>query len=171
MKQFSQFVEAVGKTAVFTFGRFNPPTIGHQKLLQATIKAARKEGGKAHVFGSHSQDKKKNPLSHSQKMFYLSKMFPKEMRGQNSISTMRTAIDVAVHLNDHDRLVMVVGSDRVNDFQNLLDKYNGVDGRHGYYSYSEIKVISAGDRDPDAEGVTGMSASKMRAAAGSGDYD
>ena len=74
---------------------------------------------------------------------------------------MRTAIDVAVHLNDHDRLVMVVGSDRVNDFQNLLDKYNGVDGRHGYYSYSEIKVVSAGDRDPDAEGVTGMSASKM----------
>jgi hypothetical protein len=66
---------------------------------------------------------------------------------------------------------MVVGSDRVDDFQTLLDKYNGVDGRHGYYSYSEIKVLSAGERDPDAEGVTGMSASKMRAAAGSGDYD
>ena len=79
MKNFSQFVEAVGKTAVFTFGRFNPPTIGHQKLLQATIKAARKEGGKAYIFGSFSQDKKKNPLSHSQKMHYLSKMFPKEM--------------------------------------------------------------------------------------------
>ncbi len=171
MKKFSQFVEAVGKTAVFTFGRFNPPTIGHQKLLQATMKAARKEGGKHYVFGSHSQDKKKNPLSHSRKMYYLSKMFPKEMRGQNSISVLRTAIDVAVELNDHDRLVMVVGSDRVDDFQNLLDKYNGVQGRHGYYSYSEIKVISAGDRDPDAEGVTGMSASKMRAAAGSGDYD
>ena len=171
MKKFSQFVEAVGKTAVFTFGRFNPPTIGHQKLLQATTRVARKEGGKAHIFGSHSQDKKKNPLTHTQKMHYLSKMFPKEMRGQDSISALRTAIDVAVHLNDHDRLVMVVGSDRVNDFQNLLDKYNGVNGRHGYYSYSEIKVVSAGDRDPDAEGVTGMSASKMRAAAGSGDYD
>ena len=171
MKKFSQFVEAVGKTAVFTFGRFNPPTIGHQKLLQATIKAARKEGGKAYIFGSFSQDKKKNPLSHSQKMHYLSKMFPKEMRGQNSSLSLRTAIDVAVHLNEHDRLVMVVGSDRVSDFQTLLEKYNGVQGRHGYYSYSEIKVLSAGDRDPDAEGVTGMSASKMRAAAGSGDYD
>ena len=158
-------------TAVFAFGRFNPPTIGHQKLLQATTRVARKEGGKAHIFGSHSQDKKKNPLTHTQKMHYLSKMFPKEMRGQDSISALRTAIDVAVHLNDHDRLVMVVGSDRVNDFQNLLDKYNGVNGRHGYYSYSEIKVVSAGERDPDAEGVTGMSASKMRAAAGSGDYE
>ena len=83
MKKFSQFVEAVGKTAVFTFGRFNPPTIGHQKLLQATTRVARKEGGKAHIFGSHSQDKKKNPLTHTQKMHYLSKMFPKEMRGQD----------------------------------------------------------------------------------------
>jgi len=171
MKKFSQFVEAAGKTAVFTFGRFNPPTIGHQKLLQATVKVAKKEGGKAHIFGSHSQDKKKNPLTHSQKMFYLSKMFPKEMRGQSSVSVLRTAIDVAVQLNEHDRLVMVVGSDRVNDFQTLLDKYNGVEGRHGYYSYSEIEVVSAGERDPDAEGVSGMSASKMRAAAGSGDYD
>ena len=171
MKKFSQFVEAVGKTAVFTFGRFNPPTIGHQKLLQATTRVARKEGGKAHIFGSHSQDKKKNPLTHTQKMHYLSKMFPKEMRGQSIVGDLRTAIDVAVKLNDHDRLVMVVGSDRVNDFESLLTKYNGVDARHGFYEYSEIKVVSAGDRDPDAEGVTGMSASKMRAAAAQGDFD
>ncbi len=172
MKNFSQFVEAKSKTAIFTFGRFNPPTVGHQKLLQAVIKTARSEGGKPYIYGSFSQDKKKNPLEHSQKMDYLSKMFPREMRGQRSTGkALRTAIDVAVHLNDHDRLVMVVGSDRVNDFQTLLEKYNGVEGRHGYYNYSEIKVVSAGERDPDAEGVTGMSASKMRAAAGSGDYD
>ena len=171
MKGFGQFVEAKSKTAVFTFGRFNPPTIGHQKLLQAVLKTAKREGGKPLIFGSQSQDSKKNPLSYKTKMKYLAKMFPKEMRGQSLAGELKTAIDIAVKLNDYDRLVMVVGSDRVSDFESLLTKYNGVEARHGFYEYSEIKVISAGERDPDAEGVTGMSASKMRAAAGSGDYD
>ena len=172
MKRFTQFVEVKERTAVFTFGRFNPPTIGHQKLIQSVNKVARKKGGKPFIFASYSQDKKKNPLTHNQKMHYLSKMFPSEMRGQKPVLTkLNTAIDVAVHLNDYDHLVMVVGSDRVDDFQNLLSKYNGVDARHGRYDYKTIEVVSAGDRDPDAEGVTGMSASKMRAAAGSGDYD
>ena len=171
MKGFGQFVEAKSKTAVFTFGRFNPPTIGHQKLLQAVLRTAKREGGKPLIFGSQSQDSKKNPLSYKTKMKYLAKMFPKEMRGQSLTGELKTAIDIAVKLNDYDRLVMVVGSDRVSDFESLLTKYNGVEARHGFYEYSEIKVISAGERDPDAEGVTGMSASKMRAAAGSGDYD
>ena len=171
MKGFGQFVEAKSKTAVFTFGRFNPPTIGHQKLLQAVLKTAKREGGKPLIFGSQSQDSKKNPLSYKTKMKYLAKMFPKEMRGQSLAGELKTAIDIAVKLNDYDRLVMVVGSDRVSDFESLLTKYNGVEARHGFYEYSEIKVISAGERDPDAEGVTGMSASKMRAAAGSGDYE
>ena len=171
MKRFTQFVEAKSSAAVFTFGRFNPPTIGHQKLLQAVHKVARQKGGDAHIFGSFTQDKKKNPLSHVQKMKYLKEMFPKEMRGHKPTSGLNTAIDVAVHLDSYQHLIMVVGSDRVNDFQHLLDKYNGVDARHGKYHYESIEVISAGDRDPDAEGVTGMSASKMRAAAGSGDYE
>ena len=171
MKRFTQFVEAKERTAVFTFGRFNPPTIGHQKLLQQVQKVARKKGGKAHIFGSHSQDKKKNPLHHKDKMKYLKEMFPKEMAGHKPTSGLKTAIDVAVHLNDYDHLVMVVGSDRVDDFQSLLSNYNGVKARHGEYEYKTIEVVSAGERDPDAEGVTGMSASKMRAAAGSGDLD
>ena len=171
MKRFTQFVEAKEKTAVFTFGRFNPPTIGHQKLLQRVLRVAKQKGGDAHIFGSFSQDKKKNPLSHADKMKYLKEMFPTEMRGYRPTSGLRTAIDVAVHLNNYDHLVMVVGSDRVNEFDRLLSTYNGVDARHGKYEFKSIEVVSAGDRDPDAEGVTGMSASKMRAAAGSGDYD
>ena len=171
MKRFTQFVEAKEKTAVFTFGRFNPPTIGHQKLLQRVLRVAKQKGGDAHIFGSFSQDKKKNPLSHVDKMKYLKEMFPTEMRGYRPTSGLRTAIDVAVHLNSYDHLVMVVGSDRVNEFDRLLSTYNGVDARHGKYEFKSIEVVSAGERDPDAEGVTGMSASKMRAAAGSGDFD
>ena len=171
MKRFTQFVEAKEKTAVFTFGRFNPPTIGHQKLLQKVQKVARQKGGKAHIFGSFTQDKKKNPLHHLQKMKYLKDMFPREMTGHEPTSGLKTAIDVAVHLDDYDHLVMVVGSDRVDEFQSLLSNYNGVDARHGKYEYKSIEVISAGERDPDADGVSGMSASKMRAAAGSGDLD
>ena len=171
MKRFTQFVEAKEKTAVFTFGRFNPPTIGHQKLLQKVHKVAKQKGGDAHIFGSFSQDKKKNPLTHSQKMGYLKQMFPNEMRGHKPTSGLRTAIDVAVHLNKYEHLVMVVGIDRVNEFNKLLSADIGVDARHGKYDYKTIEVVSAGDRDPDAEGVSGMSASKMRAAAGSGDYE
>ena len=171
MKRFTQFVEAKESTAVFTFGRFNPPTIGHQKLLQAVQKVARQKSGKTFIFGSFSQDKKKNPLSHQQKMKYLKQMFPNEMRGNKPVSGLRTAIEVAVYLNSYDNLVMVVGSDRVSEFQKLLDTYNGVEARHGMYSFKKIEVVSAGDRDPDAEGVTGMSASKMRAAAAAGDMD
>ena len=100
MKRFTQFVEAKEKTAVFTFGRFNPPTIGHQKLLQRVLRVAKQKGGDAHIFGSFSQDKKKNPLSHTDKMKYLKEMFPTEMRGYRPTSGLRTAIDVAVHLNN-----------------------------------------------------------------------
>ena len=151
MKRFTQFVEAKEKTAVFTFGRFNPPTIGHQKLMQATLKTAKREGGKPFIFGSFTQDAKKNPLSHTVKMKYLAEMFPREMRGQRGpAGSLRTAIDVAVHLNDYDKLVMVVGSDRVQEFESLLTRYNGVSARHGLYDFKEIKVVSAGERDPDA---------------------
>ena len=101
-------------------------------------------------------------------------MFPKEARQlkiKEDIS-IRNAIDVATVLNGkYDKLVMVVGSDRVKDFKTLLNKYNGVDSTHGFYKYQDIQIVSAGERYPDAEGVAGMSASKMRAAAASGDYE
>jgi phosphopantetheine adenylyltransferase len=174
INSFGQFLEAKQKTVVFSFGRFNPPTIGHQKLLQKVIQTAKKEGGHSKLFVSYSQDPKRNPLIASKKIAHIKKMFPKEARQLDikDNSSIKTAIDVAVELHGkYDILIMVVGSDRVNDFKTLLNKYNGVDSQHGFYKYQDIQIVSAGERDPDAEGVTGMSASKMRAAAASGDYD
>ena len=159
-------------TAVFVFGRFNPPTIGHGKLLNALTATAQREGGKALVFTSSTQDAKKNPLSKNQIFKHMKKAFPKEKKYFQTRSTAKTALEVAVELHGkYDKLVMVVGSDRVSDFSSLLNTYNGVKSKHGFYEYKEIDIVSAGERDPDAEGATGMSASKMREAAIQGNFD
>ena len=163
--------EKKGNTVVFTFGRFNPPTVGHEKLIIAVATVARSRGGDYFVYPSHSQDAKKNPLSQSQKIKYMKKMFSKH-RTNIAASKGKTAIEIAVELYDkgYSNLVMVVGSDRVKDFQSMLDRYNGEEKKHGFYEFDKIEVVSAGERDPDAEGVEGMSASKMRAAAVSGAF-
>ena len=171
---FTQFLEAKDNTVVFSFGRFNPPSIGHQKLLQAIIKKAKGLGAKPKLYVSYSHDTKKNPLTAKHKISYIRKMFPDEIRqiDLKNNSRIKTVLDVMVKLHgDYDKIVMIVGSDRVREFKKLLNKYNGVDSTHGYYKYKDIQVVNAGKRDPDAEGATGMSASKMRAAAVSGDYD
>jgi len=167
------FLEAKGDTAVFTFGRFNPPTTGHEKLIDALAKQQSKNGGSLmYVYPSHSQDAKKNPLPHARKIAYMKKMFRKYARNIIT-SKSRNVFDIAVELHNkgHRAIVMVVGSDRVQEFDRLLNQYNGVEGKHGYYGFDDIRVVSAGERDPDAEGVEGMSASKMRAAAAQGDFD
>jgi len=163
--------EEKGDTAIFTFGRFNPPTVGHEKLVVAVANVARREGGDYFVYPSHSQDSKKNPLDQTTKIRYMKKMFSKH-KENIIISTGKTALEIASELHDkgYTNLVMVVGSDRVQDFQRILDKYNGEDKGHGFYDFDTIKVVSAGERDPDAEGVSGMSASKMREAAVEGDF-
>ena len=165
------FKEARGDTAVFTFGRFNPPTTGHEKLINALAKQA-SSGQPMYVYPSHSQNPKKDPLPHNKKVAYMRAMFP-QYRRNIVVSKSRNVFDIAVELykKGHKAIIMVVGSDRVQEFANLLDKYNGVEGRHGYYGFDNIEVVSAGERDPDAEGVTGMSASKMRAAAQADDYE
>ena len=173
-KSYEQFIkEARGSTAVFTFGRFNPPTIGHEKLLKVVANTASKEGADEYVFPSHSQDAKKNPLTNDQKVVFMKMMFPKH---KNSImkTNVRTAFEAASDLhkmNKYSKVIMVVGSDRVKEFNTVLNKYNDVKGRHGYYRFDDIDVISAGERDPDSDGVSGMSASKMRAAVAEGNYD
>ena len=173
MKTYQRFMtEKRGDTIVFTFGRFNPPTVGHEKLITAVENVAKSKGGKYLVYPSHTQDAKKNPLSQTQKIKYIRKMFPKHKR--NIVAgTNRHALDVAVELYDkgYTTLIMVVGSDRVQEFQRILDRYNGEDQTHGFYQFDKIEVVSAGERDPDAEGVEGMSASKMRAAAVKGDFE
>ena len=168
------------KTAVFCFGRFNPPTIGHGKLLDALISVAKRKGGRnsdTFVLVSHSVDSEKNPLTKEQKVYYLKKMFPRQMKFYDvDLNKKKLFLRlIAVMLNRHyDRLIMVAGSDRVREFQTELDKFNGATGddaplKGASFNYKEIEVVSAGERDPDAEGIAGMSASKMRAAAVDGD--
>jgi hypothetical protein len=163
------------KTVAFVFGRFNPPTIGHGKLLDALKATAQLNRADYYVFTSHSQDAKKNPLSKNTIFKYMAMMFPsfktafKKKYGKGEI---RTAFDVATAFHgEYDKLIMVVGSDRVTEFESILNRYNGVKAKHGLYNFKEIQIVSAGDRDPDSDGVTGMSASKMRAAAVKGDFD
>ncbi len=173
MRSFREISEAKGDTAVFTFGRFNPPTTGHEKLIDALARESKKvSGSKMYVFASHSQDPKKNPLPYPKKIAYMKKMFPK-YKSNITTAKQRNVFEVATFLHDkgHRAVVMVVGSDRVDEFDRLLNEYNGVQGRHGYYGFDSIEVVSAGERDPDAEGVEGMSASKMRAAAAEGEFD
>jgi nicotinic acid mononucleotide adenylyltransferase/predicted nucleotidyltransferase len=153
------------KKLIFAFGRFNPPTTGHAKLMKEVIIQARKDNAKHIVYASASQDKRSNPLDVKTKVKFLKKMFP-----QNDIKaaggTQRTFMEILKFYNKiYGEVVMVAGSDRISEFQKLSDKYNGKD-----YNYKSIKVVSSGERDPDAEGVTGMSASKMREMAKNDDY-
>ena len=158
-------------TAVFVFGRFNPPTIGHEKLINAVIAINQREGGTALIYGSHTQDSRKNPLTHKQKFKWLIKMFPRMKKSLQSTATEKNVMEIATELNGkYDKLVMVAGSDRVDEFTSLLNSYNGIKSKHGFYEFKEIEVKSAGERDPDADGASGMSASKMRKAATQGDF-
>ena len=173
MKNFRDISEARGDTAVFTFGRFNPPTTGHEKVMEALAAEQKKNAGSMmYVYASQSQNAKKDPLPYAKKIAYMKKMFPK-YKNNIVVSRARNIFEIAVELHNkgHRAIVMVVGSDRVAEFDDRLNRYNGVDAKHGYYGFDDIKIVSAGERDPDAEGVTGMSASKMRAAASDGDFD
>lgn len=148
-------------TAVLAFGRFSPPHMGHAKLIDHMLK---QEGDK-HLVISHSQDDKKNPLSVDEKVGYVKKMYPRHKIDIHGASKDNPTIfhhAALLHQKGYEHLHVVVGSDRVDEFKKNLRKYNGVfkDGKG--YRFKSIKVSSAGDRDPDAEGVEGMSASKMR---------
>ena len=172
MKSYQTFLtEKKGDTVIFTFGRFNPPTVGHEKLALAVVNVSKLKGGDFFIYPSHTQDSNKNPLNQKEKIKYMKLMFPK-FRNNIIASTGKTALEIASELYDKDykNLVMVVGSDRVQEFQRILDKYNGEDKAHGFYDFDKIEVVSAGERDPDAEGVSGMSATKMREAAVEGDF-
>ena len=171
MRKFSDVINEATGTIVFTFGRFNPPTTGHEKLIKKVASVAGSMPFR--IYPSQSNNPKKDPLPFALKVAYMRKMFPRYAKNIKADKNARTAIEIAVKLykEGFHAINMVVGSDRVKEFQTLLDRYNGVEARHGYYGFDDIRVISAGERDPDAEGVEGMSASKMRAAATAGDFD
>lgn len=170
INSFKNFLVEEEKTVFFTFGRMNPPTIGHEKLLDKLSKSAGKNPYR--VFLSQSSDPAKNPLPYKDKIKLARKMFPRHARSIMIDMSIKTVFDVATKLYEEGfkNIAMVVGSDRLREFDVLLNKYNGTKGKHGFYNFSKIDVISAGERDPDADGAEGMSASKMRAAAKSGDF-
>ena len=155
------------KSVAFTFGRFNPPTTGHEKLIQ---KVKSVPANNYIIYLSRSEDPKKNPLSARQKLDYMKKMFPQHAKNIE-INTSNMILDIVTKLykQGYTEINMVVGSDRVREFDTILKKYNNVKSRHGYYNFDKINVVYAGERDPDAEGTMGMSASKMRSAAERGD--
>jgi hypothetical protein len=168
-KTFYNIFEAKDKGACFTFGRFNPPTTGHAKLVDRLIKVSK--GFQPIIFTSHSNDKRKNPLSHKDKIKYLRLFFGRKVDVVDSPS--RTIFNIVHELYEqgYKNIRMVVGSDRVREFDVLIKKYNSVKARHGFYNFDNIEVVSAGERDPDADDVSGMSASKMRQYAEDGDFD
>lgn len=166
MKSFKDYLTEDAKEVAFVFGRFNPPTVGHEKVFDKLKSVA--GSNPYRIYASQSQDAKKNPLDFKTKVKVMRKMFPRHARSIMADKGIRTAMDVCSSLYDQGfrKVTMVVGDDRVKEFEALLNKYNGVDGRHGYYNFEGgVRVVSAGQRDPDADDVSGMSASKMRAAA------
>ena len=153
-------------TITVAFGRFNPPTVGHGKLLSAAKKAA--TGGELKIYPSRTQDPKKNPLDPDMKISFMKKMFPEYKDDIINDEEMKSIFDVLISAGEkgHKNVNIIVGSDRQSEFDNLAQKYNG-----DLYNFDKINVISAGVRDADSSGVEGMSASKMRKAVVDGDFD
>ena len=171
MKKFRELTEAK-ETAVFGFGRFNPPTTGHEKLIEKVASVA--GSNPFFIYPSHNTGPK-DPLPHAKKVAWMRKMFPKYKRNIIADNNAKNAVLIAEKLykDGYKNLIMVAGSDRLKEFETLLNRYNDAPDKKGnqLFKFDSVKVVSAGERDPDAEGVSGMSASKMRAAASDGKFD
>ena len=154
-------------TLTIAFGRFNPPHAGHQQLMDTAAAAAEAEGSDYMIVPSRSNDPKKNPLDADTKVAFMRGMFPQHSsRIQNDQNT-RTIFDVLkkAHNDGYTNVRIVGGADRVKEFDKLANNYNG-----SLYQFDNVEVVSAGDRDPDADGVEGMSASRLRLAASENDF-
>ena len=171
MKDFKTLLNEVpSKKMVIGFGRFNPPTTGHELLINKVTQYARSKGSPAKIYVTATEDKKKNPLKQERKIYYMKRMF-----GQNTplvptkSPNQRTIIEVAKYLNEKEKiteLTLIAGSDRIAEYKRLLNQYNGKD-----YNFDKITVLSSGRRDPDSDMAEGMSATKMRTAASSGKFN
>jgi predicted RNA binding protein YcfA (HicA-like mRNA interferase family) len=170
--KFTDFLtEKTEKHGVLAFGRMSPPTIGHEALVNKVKEVAKTFNGSHHIVLSHTNDPKKNPLTPQQKLKHAKRFFPNTNLSVSTPDAPNFLAQAAkLHKSGVTHLHMVAGSDRTDEYYKLLHKYNGVKGVHGHFDFRHIKVHSAGERDPDAEGVSGMSASKMRAHAQSGNF-
>lgn len=153
-------------TLTIAFGRFNPPTTGHEKLLDTVSDIAGK--GDYKIYPSRSNDPKKNPLDPDTKISYMRRMYPKHGERIVNDAGSKTIFDVLkqAHADGYSGVNIVVGSDRQAEFEKLASKYNGQ-----LYDFAELNVVSAGERDADSDDVSGMSASKLRKAAADGDFN
>jgi hypothetical protein len=167
MKAYTQFLkELPSKKVVFAFGRFQPPTTGHELLVRAVERLASTHNASHVIYASRTQDKTKNPLPVDRKVYFLKRMFP-TANFMAAGPTTRTFIEVAKELNKkYKDIIMVAGSDRVMEYTKLLNQYNGKE-----FNFNTIQVVSAGERDPDSDDASGMSGTKMRDAAKKGDFD
>ena len=160
-----------GKAVVFTFGRFQPPTIGHEKLILKVKEVARKHNAEHRIYPSRSHDPKKNPLSTRDKVSLMRKLF----KGANIVDDKdaKTAFHVLKQLSDngYKKVILVVGGDRVKEFDASVRRYINHPDKKKSFEFDEFMVVSAGERDPDASDVSGMSASKMRALVVDNDFD
>lgn len=161
------FAKKPKKTVVFSFGRMNPPTVGHEKLVNKVKEVAQQHNADHKIVLSHSSDAKKNPLSPAKKLMHAKRMFP----GTNLSVSSKEKPSFIHHFKDlhdagHKHLIVVVGSDRTKEIENMANKYNGKE-----YNFHSIKVVSSGARDDADEGVSGMSASKMRKHAASNNFE
>ena len=160
-------VEKTKGTLTIAFGRFNPPHLGHLQLMDTAAASAEQEGSDYMIVPSRTQDKKKNPLDADTKVALMRSMFPQHSERIVNDANTRTIFDVLkkAHNDGYTNVRIVGGADRVNEFNKLANNYNG-----NLYAFDNIEVVSAGDRDPDAEGIEGLSASRMRLAAAEGDF-
>tara|TARA_Y100000004_G_scaffold12634_1_gene13544 strand:+ start:11391 stop:13262 length:1872 start_codon:yes stop_codon:yes gene_type:complete len=163
--------ERKGGAVVFTFGRFNPPTSGHEKLIDAVKRVAKRTRAEHRIYPSHSEDPKKNPLPHKVKVKYMRKFYrgAKIVDDKNAKSPFHVCKDLSDKGYKH--VILVVGGDRVEELKKLISQYINHPDPKKSFNFDKFEVVSAGERDPDAEGISGMSASKMRASAGSGDLE
>jgi nicotinic acid mononucleotide adenylyltransferase len=166
MKKYRQLIkELPSKKVVFAFGRFQPPTTGHELLVKAVQKIASAQGADHVIYASKTEDKKQNPLPVSRKVYYLQRMFAgANFKAANEQE--RTFIEAAKALNKrYKNIVMVAGSDRIAEYKKILEKYNGTE-----FKFDTVSVVSAGERDPDSDNASGMSGTKMREAAKAGKF-
>ena len=171
INSFSQYLVEEERTVYFTFGRMNPPTIGHGKLLDKVASAAVRNPYR--IFLSQSSDAKDNPLAYADKIKHVRKMFPKHARQVMISKKVITPFHALSALYDEGfrKVVMVAGSDRLQEYDTRLNMYNGKKGKHGFYNFEGgVEIVSAGQRDPDAKGAEGASGTKQREYASSNNY-
>jgi len=171
INSFSQYLVEEDRVVYFAFGRMNPPTVGHGKLMDKLASVAGRNPYK--LFLSQSNDKKDNPVQYQDKVKHVRKMFPKHARSVMINKKVKTPFDALSALYDEGfrKVVMVAGSDRIQEYDIRLNKYNGKKGAHGFYNFNNgIKIVSAGQRDPDAKGAEGASGTKQRGFASDNDF-